>query len=223
MSDCETSITGTLITLEGDDGVGKSTQADLLAAWFETQGFEVLRVHEPGGTALGDKIRSLLLSKEQEGMAPLAELLLYEAARAQNMQDVILPALQAGKVIICDRFCDSTLAYQGFGRELGAELVSSLNSLACGDIQPSRTLLLTMDPEVAESRVLARSADGTGDRMESAGDDFHERLREGFVQIAAQDPDRVHLINAEGTVEAVHELICDDLADFVESLSARTA
>lgn len=221
MADHDNSITGTLITLEGDDGVGKSTQADRLASWFEGQGFDVLRVHEPGGTKLGEKIRALLLSKEQEGMTPLAELLLYEAARAQVMQEVILPALASGKVVICDRFCDSTLAYQGYGRELGAELVRSLNALACSDCAPSRTLLLVLDPTVAEERVIARAQDGEGDRMESAGGDFHERLRNGFAQIARQEPERVHVINAEGSVDAVHELICADLADVVEALTAK--
>lgn len=218
----DTSTYGILITLEGDDGVGKSTQADLLAAWFEEQGFEVLRVHEPGGTKLGEEIRSLLLSKEQEGMAPMAELLLYEAARAQVMQEVIQPALAAGKVVICDRFCDSTLAYQGYGRELGAELVRSLNDLACGGCMPARTLLLVLDPSVAQERVVARAQDGEGDRMESAGGGFHERLRDGFACIARQEPDRVHVIDAEGSVDAVHEAIRADLADLIAALDEPT-
>lgn len=218
MNACDTSTYGILITLEGDDGVGKSTQADLLAAWVEEQGLEVLRVHEPGGTKLGEEIRSILLSKEQEGMAPLAELLLYEAARAQVMQEVIKPALAAGKVVICDRFCDSTLAYQGYGRELGADLVRSLNELACDNCQPARTLLLVLNPAVAQERVVARAEDGEGDRMESAGGGFHERLRDGFAQIAQQEPERVHVIEAEGGVEDVHEAIRTDLASLIAAL-----
>lgn len=221
MIGCDNKITGTFITLEGDDGVGKSTQADLLARWFEEQGYEVLRVHEPGGTLLGEKVRSLLLSKEQEGMAPLAELLLYETARVQVMQELIMPALASGKVVICDRFCDSTLAYQGYGRELGADLVRSLNDLACGGCYPERTLLLVLNPQVAQERVLARSVDGEGDRMESAGGDFHQRLRDGFAQIAQQEPERVHVIDAEGSIEHVQRLIREDLVDIVEQLAAR--
>lgn len=217
----EKSIRGTLITLEGDDGVGKSTQADLLAAWYESQGFEVLRVHEPGGTALGEKIRALLLSKEQEGMAPLTELLLYEAARVQVMEEVIVPALESGKVVICDRFCDSTLAYQGYGRELGAQLVRSLNDLACGGLYPARTLLLVLDPELAQERVVARAEDGQGDRMESAGESFHERLRNGFACIAEQEPERVHVIDADGSIECVQARICEDLADITAQLAAK--
>lgn len=207
------STLGTFITLEGDDGVGKSTQADLLAAWYESQDFEVLRVHEPGGTALGEKIRELLLSKEQEGMTPMAELLLYEAARAQVMSEVIMPALESGKVVICDRFCDSTLAYQGYGRELGANLVRTLNNLACGGCYPVRTLLLALDPAVAQERVRSRAQDGEGDRMESAGDAFHQRLRDGFACIAQDEPDRVHIIDADGSADDVHLRIRADLAD----------
>lgn len=221
VNDTAQSKQGVLITLEGDDGVGKSTQADLLAAWVEGQGREVLRVHEPGGTKLGEEIRSLLLSREQDGMTPLAELLLYEAARAQNVEEVIKPALAAGKVVICDRFCDSTLAYQGYGRKLGADLVRSLNELACNDCVPARTLLLVLDPEVAQARVLARSEDGEGDRMESSGESFHQRLRAGFDEIARQEPERVHVVSAEGSVEEVHESICSDLADLFSQSGER--
>lgn len=215
MTMCDTSGGGLFLTLEGDDGVGKSTQADLLASWLEGQGVRVLRVHEPGGTALGEKIRTLLLSKEQEGMAPLAELLLYEAARAQVMEEVIEPALAAGTVVICDRFTDSTLAYQGYGRELDCAMVASLNELACGGRFPHRTLLLELDPQTAARRVASRAIDGQGDRMESAGARFHELLRAGFDQIAAAEPDRVRVIDADASVETVHERILAALADLL--------
>lgn len=213
MANTTDSTHGIFITLEGDDGVGKSTQADLLAQWLEGQGHAVTRVHEPGGTQLGDRIRELLLSKEQEGMTPMAELLLYEAARAQVMAEVIEPALARGEFVVCDRFTDSTLAYQGYGRELGPELVTGLNDLACGSCHPMRTLLLVLDADVAQDRVTSRSADGLGDRMESAGVAFHQRLRDGFARIAQEDPQRVHVIDASGTVEQVHQRICADLED----------
>ena len=148
-------------------------------------------------------------------MTPLAELLLFEAARAQVMGEVIEPALARGEIVVCDRFTDSTLAYQGYGRELGAELVRSTNDLACGGHYPTRTLLLVLDDDVARERVEGRSADGTGDRMESAGDAFRARLRAGFDDVAAAEPARVHVIDANGSVEQVHERICADIADLL--------
>lgn len=215
----ETESEGVFLTFEGDDGVGKSTQADLLSSALTRCGYEVVRVHEPGGTRLGERIRSLLLDREHENMSPLAELFLYEAARAQVMAEVIDPALAQGKVVICDRFTDSTVAYQGYGRELGASVVSGVNDLACTHRAPTRTLLLELPPELSSARVLDRSADGEGDRMESAGDAFHSRLRAGFSQIARLDPQRIHVINAEGSVEEVHEAICADVADLFPGAS----
>lgn len=209
------STPGIFLTLEGDDGVGKSTQADLLASWLEQRGCTVLRVHEPGGTRLGEKIRTLLLDREDDAMTPLAELLLFEAARAQVMDEVIEPALARGEVVVCDRFTDSTLAYQGYGRELGASLVRSTNDLACGGRYPDRTLLLVLDDDVARERVESRSADGTGDRMESAGDAFRMRLRAGFDEIAAAEPERVRIVDANGSVEQVHERIREGIADLL--------
>ncbi len=211
---------GIFLTLEGDDGVGKSTQADLLAKWLEDRGHTVLRVHEPGGTRLGEKIRALLLDKDDDAMVPLAELLLFEAARAQVMSEVIEPALAAGSIVVSDRFTDSTLAYQGYGRELGAELVRSTNDLACGGHYPDRTLLLSLDPDVARNRVESRANGGATDRMESAGDAFRMRLRAGFEEIAAAEPERVHVIDANGSVEQVHERICDDIADLLGTTGA---
>lgn len=209
------STPGIFLTLEGDDGVGKSTQADLLASWLEQRGYTVLRVHEPGGTRLGEKIRTLLLDREDDAMTPLAELLLFEAARAQVMDEVIEPALARGEVVVCDRFTDSTLAYQGYGRELGASLVRSTNDLACGGRYPDRTLLLVLDDNVARERVESRSADGAGDRMESAGDAFRMRLRAGFDEIAAAEPERVRIVDANGSVEQVHERIREGIADLL--------
>lgn len=209
------STPGIFLTLEGDDGVGKSTQADLLASWLEQRGYTVLRVHEPGGTRLGEKIRTLLLDREDDAMTPLAELLLFEAARAQVMDEVIEPALARGEVVVCDRFTDSTLAYQGYGRELGASLVRSTNDLACGGRYPDRTLLLVLDDDVARERVESRSADGAGDRMESAGDAFRMRLRAGFDGIAAAEPERVRIVDANGSVEQVHERIREGIADLL--------
>lgn len=204
---------GVLITFEGGDGTGKSTQAKLLADHFEALGCTVLRVHEPGGTQLGESIRTLLLGREQENMTPLAELLLFEAARAQVMEESIEPALARGEIVICDRFTDSTLAYQGYGRELGADLVGSLNDLACGGRVPDRTVLLEVDRQLARARIIKRSADGKGDRMESAGVPFHERTRCGFREIAASEPERVRIVDANDTIDRVHQEVLVQISD----------
>lgn len=204
---------GLFLTFEGGDGTGKSTQASLLASRLEASGYDVCRVHEPGGTVLGEKIRELLLGREQEGMAPLAELLLYEAARAQVMADVIRPAVDAGKVVICDRFTDSTVAYQGYGRELGADLVDRLNALVTEGFEPDRTIMLTLDPHLARERVLGRNADGQPDRMESAGSSFNERMLTGFERIAESKPGRIRTVDAQGDIETVYARVVEQLAD----------
>ena len=206
---------GVFLTFEGGDGTGKSTQADVLAEYLSSRGRKVCRVHEPGGTALGEKIRTLLLSHEQDDMVPLAELFLYEAARAQVVEKVIKPAIARGEAVICDRFTDSTVAYQGYGRELGAECVSQLNALATADCFPDRTILLVLDKDQARSRVVARSADGQGDRMESAGAAFNTRMLNGFVAIAAADPERVRRVDASGSIEDVHRRVLSQVADLL--------
>lgn len=204
---------GLFLTFEGGDGTGKSTQAGLLASRLESMGCDVCRVHEPGGTQLGEKIRGLLLGREQAGMTPLAELLLYEAARAQVITEIIKPALAAGKVVICDRFTDSTVAYQGYGRELGADLVEKLNDLTTDTCVPDRTIMFVLDPDLARSRVIERNSDGQPDRMESAGASFNERMLMGFEKIAQSNPRRVHIVDAQGSIEEVHGRVLDQLAD----------
>lgn len=217
MTDCPTK--GVFLTFEGGDGTGKSTQADLLAERIASCGREVCRVHEPGGTPLGEKIRELLLSHEQDDMVPLAELFLYEAARAQVMAQVIEPAYAQGKVIICDRFTDSTVAYQGFGRELGAECVEQLNALATAGHRPDRTILLVLDEEQARFRVIARSKDGHGDRMESAGAAFNARMLKGFDDIATADPQRVRRVDASGSIDDVYARVVSQVVDVLPELN----
>lgn len=216
MQDRKDSTYGVFITFEGDDGVGKSTQADLIATKLETLGMNVVRVHEPGGTSLGEKIREILLSKENDGMCSMAELMLYEAARAQAMFEMIVPALASGAVVVSDRFTDSTIAYQGYGRELGKDVVTKLNDLACGGVTPTRTLLLAADPTISQTRMEERLAGEEGDRLESAGKEFHQRLREGFARIAANEPGRVHIIDANGSIDDVTNRILNDLADILD-------
>ena len=188
-----------LITLEGIDGSGKSTQAEWLAAHL---GPDAILVREPGGTEAAERVRELLADPAVE-IEPLAELLLFCAARADLVQRVIRPALEAGRDVICDRFADSTIAYQGVARGLGAELAQSVSDTATGGLRPNLTLLLRTDPEEGLGR-----AEGN-DRIEREGVDLQEKVARAYEEIAAREPDRVVEIDASGTIEEVHARVMD--------------
>ncbi len=204
--------TGLLITLEGLDGVGKTTQICLLVQALERTGREVVRLREPGTTGLGEAVRRILLEKGALDISPMAELLLFEAARAQLVEQVIVPALERGAVVVCDRFYDSTLAYQGFGRQLGHQAAQQANVLACGRIVPDRTILLDLDEGLAHARACAQGAD----RMEGQGDAFNARVRQGFLWLAEHEPERVRLVDADGTPEQVWGRVRAELSDLVD-------
>lgn len=191
---------GTFITLEGGEGVGKSTQLRLLAGWLQLAGVEVACLREPGGTPVGDRIRTLLLDPAHAGMDPRAELLLYEASRAELVGSVIAPALERGAFVICDRFTDSSTAYQSYGRELPLDEVLEMNRLATGGLEPDLTLILDLDPIEGVRR--ATATDGA-DRLEAEGAEFHRRVRAGFLTIAALDPGRCRVVDACGMPEEV--------------------
>ena len=181
------------ISFEGLDGCGKTTQARLLADALEDEGQSVVRVREPGGTPAGERIRQLLLDPGEE-IAPAAEALLYAAARAQLVKDVIRPALERGHHVVADRFIDSSLAYQGVARELGVERVMEANSLATGGLFPDRTVLLRLNAgQAAERRA------GEPDRIEAEGEGFHAAVARGFDQLAGRFPDRIVEIDAQGS------------------------
>lgn len=202
------------ITFEGGEGCGKTTQIELLANGLSKQGFDVLKIREPGGTATGEKIRSVLLSKESDGLDPMAELLLYEAARAQIVNEVIRPALNQGQIVLCDRFYDSTVAYQGYGRGLDVGLIDKLNMVATGGFKPDVTLMLSIDPERGLRRAMGETGgDGSGDRIEAAGLAFHKRVWTGFRAIAASEPKRVRLIDASGDIDEVQRHIAEALPE----------
>lgn len=179
------------ITLEGGEGVGKTTQQALLAERLQREGYACVSTREPGGTALGEALRELLLHGDP--LTPLAELLLYAADRAEHVNKVIAPALAVGQVVICDRFTDSTLAYQGYGRGLDLQQVRQLNHLATGGLQPHLTLWLDLPPEVG----LART--GLADRLEQERLEFHRRVHQGFQALAAAEPQRIVRIDAGGS------------------------
>ena len=191
------------ITLEGVDGVGKSTQARLLVRALEHAGINVLHLREPGGAAISEKIRALLLDPANSEMGDVCELLLYEAARAQLVHQVIQPALAAGTLVVCDRFYDSTTAYQAFAAGLDLSMVAQANNLAVNGCHPALTLVFDMDPEAAQRR----SARTVSDRMEAKGMAFQQRVASGFRAIAKQDPQRVKLIDAAGDIECVFALV----------------
>lgn len=196
------------ISLEGVDGVGKSTQARLLVLALEHAGFSVLHLREPGGVAISEKIRALLLDPANDEMGDVCELLLYEAARAQLVHQVIEPALAGGDLVVCDRFYDSTTAYQAYAAGLDLEMVSQANKLAVNGCHPALTLVFDLDPAVAQRR----SARAEADRMEAKGAAFQQRVASGFRAIAKQDPDRVKLIDASGDIECVFALVRAQLA-----------
>ncbi len=202
---------GLFITLEGADGCGKSTQAAILADRIAATGREVVRLREPGGTAVSEKIRALVLDPENSEMAPECELLLFEASRAQLVRQVIEPALARGAVVVCDRFYDSTFAYQAAGRSLAEPTIRAANALGSCGVAPDRTLVLDMDTDAALSRATRDGAD----RMEAEGAAFQRRVREGYLRLVAEEPHRVRRVDATGTVEEVAGRLADALADLL--------
>lgn len=199
---------GLFITVEGIDGCGKSTQAALLAQAFEASGREVVRGREPGGAALAEKIRALLLDPSNVSMVPECELLLFEAGRAQNVREVIQPALARGAVVIFDRFFDSTYAYQLAARGLDLHTVSLANQLGSCGVSPDVTLVFDLPPEQAAARRAAQA----NDRIEAEGLAFQGRVREGYRTLAQAEPERVKLVDATGAPDEVFALVCSVLA-----------
>jgi dTMP kinase len=197
---------GRLITFEGNEGSGKSTQMPLLAQRLRQMGFAVRTLREPGGTPIGEEIRHTLKhSPGNSAMTPEAELLLMNASRAQLVREVIRPALSAGEIVLCDRFYDSTTAYQGYGRQLSLKRVRASIDLAVGDTRPDMTLLLEISPGVSRRRLHKRRASTAPirDRMEEADQDFFARVDKGYRTIAAAEPKRVRRIAAAGTVDEI--------------------
>jgi dTMP kinase len=190
---------GLFITFEGNEGSGKSTQIALLAARVKSMGLRVRTLREPGGTPIGEEIRHTLKhSQQNQAMTPETELLLMNASRSQLVREVIRPALQAGEIILCDRFFDSTTAYQGYGRQLDLKMVQNLIDVAVGDTRPNLTLLLLVPEDVSEKRRAARKSAqiAVRDRMEEADRDFFVRVAHGYEAIAAAEPNRVRKIDA---------------------------
>ncbi|MTV48433.1 dTMP kinase [Heliobacillus mobilis] len=205
---------GLFITLEGADGAGKTTQGALLAQAFRALQYPVLETREPGGTPVGEAARRVLLDPSLTGMAPMAEVFLYAAARAQLIREVILPALAAGTVVICDRFTDSTLAYQGYGRGLDMDRLQSINHWATEGLAPDLTLLLDIDSDEGLSRARRKGAD----RMEMETAAFHQKVRHGFLELAAKETSRIRVIPAGRDIFEVHRQVINAVREKVPEL-----
>ena len=208
---------GLFITFEGTEGVGKSTQVKLLGERLQKLNYRIRIFREPGGTLIGEEIRGTLKhSKNNEAMTSEAELLLMNASRAQLVREVIRPALANGEIIICDRFYDSTTAYQGYGRQLDLKMVQSVVDVAVGETRPNLTLLLTVPADISEKRLAARQATMPflRDRIEEASKEFFARVEKGYEAVAKADPDRVRVVDASASIEQV----CAKIWELVQPL-----
>lgn len=192
---------GIFITFEGADGCGKTTQLNLLREYLEKQGVQVVVTREPGGKGLGERIRDILLNYEGE-VSSQAEAFLFLADRAQNIDVIVKPAVEEGKIVLCDRHIDSTIAYQGYGRGVDIERLRMLNSLATNNFIPDLTYVFDIDVETSSKRVGKNK-----DRMESAGVEFFEKVRNGYLELAKEEPDRVKVINSADTIENIFEQV----------------
>jgi dTMP kinase len=226
---------GKFITFEGLDGTGKSTQMRKLAEALRATGHKVVETREPGGTATGEKIRRVLLDSKTEGLSPLAEMALMFASRAQHIAEVIQPALDRGQIVLCDRFTDSTEAYQGHGRKLGSEDVLKLHRVLCGDLQPDLTILLDSDPAMSVGRARRRNLRASHsanknvskhhsdeNRFEQQNRAFFARVQEGYLGIAAREPQRVVVVDASGAKAQTHRKIIEVVGRKLK-LTARSA
>ena len=208
---------GRFITFEGIDGSGKTTQMRLLVRRLQAQGRDVLEAVEPGGTAVGRQIRHILLDAANQDLRPTTELLLYFASRAQNVEQCILPALAAGQIVVCDRFTDSTLAYQGYARGLGAETVLALDRIACRGLAPDLTLLIDLDLDTALARAHKRNAGGATDetRMDDQSREFHQKVRDAYLALAKQHAGRFRVIDGRGAPEEIAARVWESVAPHV--------
>lgn len=207
------------ITFEGIEGCGKTTQLGLATAWLKERGVPFLTTAEPGGSPLGWKIRDILLNRGSCAIGAEAELLLFAAARAQHVRETILPALNAGKWVLCDRYTDATLAYQGFGRGIDAAFIRTLNGFSACSLTPDLTLLFDLPVETGLARANRRMdgirPEAAEDRFEREDPAFHGRIHQGYLTLAAAEPERFRIIDGAADIETVHREVCNRLAEFL--------
>jgi dTMP kinase len=210
-------LAGTFITFEGIDGSGKSTQLRLLANYLKANGCDVLLTREPGGTPVGNRLRSALLDVQEE-VDPLTELLVFAADRAQHVRTVLRPAIEAGQVVFSDRYADATVAYQGAGRGFPPELIAEIVGLATEGLQPDLTVLFDLSVDDSTARTRRRSnGKQKGDRLDAEPDEFHTRVREGYLAIARAEPERVKIVETNNPVEVTHERVKEIVVPFLRS------
>lgn len=218
---------GLFITFEGTEGCGKTTQMEQLIARLEREGFHVTRTAEPGGTSIGRQVRRILLDSKNGGLDPTAELLLYFASRAQNVAEVIRPALEDGSVVVCDRFTDSTEVYQGAGRGLGSDTVRALHRIACGPLEPDVTIYLDIDLETgldrahARNRAAAASSGPDESRMDNQALEFHRKVRAAYLALAERERRRFRMIDAQGGIDDVAAAVWQAVHREVEARTHR--
>ena len=205
---------GIFISMEGPDGSGKSTQIELIKEYLEKEGKDVIITREPGGTRISEAIREIILNKDYTEMSPVTEMMLYAAARAQLVTEVIKPAINEGKVVICDRFLDSSLAYQSYGRGLG-DAVLQVNQYAVDGCMPDVTIYLRVDPRTGRQRIRTREQD----RIESESERFHDRVHDGYEQLCLRYPDRITAIDAGGTIEEISQAILAEVTGKINEIS----
>lgn len=209
-----------LITLEGIEGSGKTTQIHNIAEFLETEGYDCVITKEPGGTVIGEKIRSILLDPQNKGIHPMTELLLYAADRVQHIKELIGPMIENGKVVICDRFHDSTTVYQGFTRGLDVNLINQLNQLVLEGVKPDITFVLDLPAKLGLERAWKQINNGSRSdketRFENEKLSFHEKVREGYLSIAQSEPKRFFIVDAAAKPESVREAIISCLKDFLK-------
>lgn len=212
-------MAGTFISFEGIEGCGKTTQIRLLDEHLRKTGYKTLLTREPGGTCISEKIRDILLSPESCGMTPETELFLYAASRNQHIAEKIIPALSEGKIVLCDRYADATTAYQGAARRLHPDTICEVHKIATGGLWPKLTILMDLPAERGLERALARNAqqhaNGVSDRFEREELSFHERVREGYLKIAREEPSRVMIVDATRTVEEISKVVINIVSEML--------
>ncbi len=201
-------MSGLFITMEGTDGSGKSTQVKLLQEYLENKGFSVLCTREPGGNEISEKIRNIIIDVENKKMNARTEALLYAAARAQIVSEVIVPVLKRGDIVICDRFIDSSIVYQGIARNLGVDIIKSLNEFASEGLEPDITFFMKLEPEKSMERKINQDK---LDRIESESSYFHKKVFYGYVELAENFPERIKVIDASADIDTIHKNIVEHI------------
>lgn len=212
-------MSGLFITMEGTDGSGKTTQVELLQKYFKLKKYDVVFIREPGGTNIGEQLREIILNSNNKNMNNLTEAFLYASARAQLVNEVIVPSLKNGSIVLCDRYIDSSIAYQGYGRKLGSDLINKINNIATGGLVPDITIFLDLSPEVSLKRREEQNKllEEKLDRLEQEKEYFHNQVYTGYKMLASQNKDRIKVIDATKSKEKVHE----EVVKTIESIFTR--